>query len=237
MLSGCTGSTLSGYGGALSPAGLVVKSGVAFVANDVSSGNSNCLVVRCTNAAAMSGCSCVSGTGILANAEGVALSPDGSKLYLTGTTSYVPLSLTAIPGIVVCSLSGATVGSCTAYSFSGRSLLTGLYATSSNVYTFTPTSAGALTSNVLVCDADAPAAASCSTGLTVGTGLLTGAGNTPWRLAMFDGLTYVPGNQNIQRCTNATASGSCTALGLVGLLPNLLATEAGANSIFVYPRI
>lgn len=231
-LSGCTAYTTWSGTGARAPSGIVVKGGVAFIANDVASGGSNCPVLQCTNAAAMSSCSCVSSatTGILSNADGLAISPDGTKLYVTGTVSALGHS-----GISVCTLTGTIVSICASYQFSLLTPLTGLYANGTHVFTFT-SGLTALTRKLLICDGTAPSQASCKDGVTTGSTLL--AANTgPWGMSQFDGLYYVPDNTQFQKCSDVGSQSSCTSLTLLGLLSGLTASNAGINSIYIYPRI
>lgn len=101
----------------------MVKSGVAFVANF----DSSCGVIQCTNAAAMTGCSCALTSGQSAiNVRGIALSPSGDKLYFTSQTNG------ANSGIVMCALNGTTIGTCTTYN--SDTTLSGIFVDSSKVY-------------------------------------------------------------------------------------------------------
>lgn len=219
VVSGCTTSSLTGYGGTRAPVGVVVKNGVAFVANR----DTSCGLIRCTDATTMTGCSCALTSAQNARSvRGVSLSPAGDKLYFTSNTNGANF------GIVVCGLSDTTIGTCTV--FNSDTTLTGIYATSTRLYVVARVVNVLLTyARVWVCDPTTPTQASCvKTGDLFGTGAVT---NDPWGVSAFDGLLYVPDNSGVSRCSDATA-GSCSGASLLNLSPVL----SGANSIFILPR-
>ena len=224
VISGCTNSSLTGFAGTRVPVAVVVKSGVAFVANR----DSSCGLIQCTNAASMTGCSCALTSAQNAKSvRGIALSTAGDKLYFTSNTNG------ANYGVVVCALSGTTIGSCSVYN--SDTILTGVYATSSKLYVAARvTIVNVVTSTyarVWLCDINTPdPSTNCiKTGDLIGTGLST---NDPWAVSTFDGSLYVPDNSAVRTCSESTA-GSCTGASLLNLSPVL----SGASSISIFPRV
>jgi hypothetical protein len=213
-------STLTGFSGTRDPVGVVVKLGVAFVANRAAA----CGIIRCTNAATMTGCSCALTSAQNAqNVRGITMSPDGSRLYFTSETG----TLGAF-GIVTCSLTGTTIGTCTVRN--SGTILSGIYSTGSNVYVVARVVAVPNHVKVWVCDPLDPNPATCQTsGHVFNAGLI---GNDPWSVSLFDSMAFVPDNQNIRRCSSTNPVDSCTGTGL-----NISPILNGASSIFILPRL
>jgi hypothetical protein len=127
LLSNCVTSTLGQAAGSRAFTGVVVSGSDAWVTNEAAS---PCSLLYCSNATAMSGCSCVAGTsGItLSQAKGISLSPAKNKIYVQGTVSGLT------EGIVVCNITNSAL-SCITYSLTNTGL-TGMYATGTKLYTF-----------------------------------------------------------------------------------------------------
>lgn len=220
-LSGCTASSLTGYAGVRAPVGVVVKSGVAFVANL----DATCGLIRCTDAATMTGCSCaLTSAQNAGSVRGIALSATGDRLYFTSNTNGVNY------GIVSCVLTGTTLGTCTVYN--SGTILTGIHATSQKVYVVAQTTVLTFTySRVWVCDPTTPDPATCvTTGTTFGSGAVA---PNPWGISVFNSEAYVPDDTTVRRCTNTNDVSSCSAGSFLSLSPVL----SGASSIFILPRI
>lgn len=224
-LSGCSISTLTGYGGARAPVALTVKSGVAFVANR----NSACGVIACTSAAAMTGCSCaLTAAQDAINVRGIALSPDGSKLYFTSETGGAG---SGAYSIVTCAMSGTTIGACSVSSATSTDTLNGLHATNTALFVMTTyTGVGQPYGRAWVCDPTTPDPSTCvQTGSIYGTG----PASDPLGLSVFDGLAYVPDDTAVRQCSDLTSVASCTASAGIDVVPVL----AGAKDIFIQPRV
>lgn len=220
-LSGCIVSTLTGFTGTRDPVGLVVKSGVAYVANR----DTACGLIVCTNAAAMTGCSCaLTAAQNARNVRGITISPDGTRIFFTSQTAANGVDY----GIVTCPLIGTSLGTCSTSASSGT-MLSGIHATNSNVYVVARFTSLLVTyARVWVCNPISPSPGNC---LQTGTGFATGVlANDPWGVSVFDGVLYVPDNDNVEECNAATASG-CTSSGLLNLSPVL----SGTTSIFIQP--
>lgn len=226
-LSNCIQSTLTGFAGTLSPTGVVVKGSVAWVAND----DAACGVVYCSDAATMTGCSCVSSTmaASLGNVTGISFSPAKDKLYVVGVVSGAGNA-----SIIACNINSTTIVGCTTYqlSYSG---LTGMAATDIKLYMYLSDGAATLTSHMLICDVTNPASCFTNTVITgsglASLGLVGLTRNGPWGLSIFDGKMYVPDNWKYFVCTS-----SCGTFDLRGALGATTST-AGALSFFTYPRL
>jgi hypothetical protein len=216
--------TLTGYGGTRDPVGVVVKSGVAFVANR----DASCGIIRCTDAATMTGCSCALTSAQNAqNVRAITMSPDGSKLYFTSQTGLLG-AFGLSYGVVTCALTGTTIDTCTVRN--SNTVLSGIYATGSNVYVVARVVAVPNHVKVWVCDPlDPDPDTSQRTGHVFNAGLV---GNDPWSVSLFNNMAYVPDNQNIRVCSSTNPVDSCTGTGL-----NTSPILNGASSIFILPRI
>jgi hypothetical protein len=230
LLSNCVTSTLGQSSRSFT--GVVVSGSDAWVTNEAAS---PCSLVYCSNAVAMSGCSCVASTsGIsLSQAKGISLSPAKDKIYVQGMVS------SPTEGIVACNIVNSALSGCTTYSLTNTGL-TGMYATDTKLYTYDDTTAGAVTTQILVCDATNPTSCTLSSA-SIGSGLgglgligLTRSG--PWGLSVFDGNAYVPDNDKVLVCSNVSNISGCNSQSLLTMLNKLL-TTAGATSIFIYPRV
>lgn len=231
LLSNCVTSTLDQAAGSRAFTGVVVSGSDAWVTNEAAS---PCSLLYCSNAVAMSGCSCVAGTsGItLSQAKGISLSPAKDQIYVQGTASGLT------EGIVACNITNSAL-SCITYSLTNTGL-TGMYATGTKLYTFDDTTPGALTTQVLICDATNPTSCTLSS-TTIGSGLgglgLVGLIRSgPWGLSVFDGNAYVPDNDGVLICSNVSDISGCNSQSLLTSL-NTVSNTAGATSIFIYPRV
>lgn len=208
----------------IKPVDVVVSGGAALFANEVDTGGATaCGVVHCTDAAALDGCRCDDTMGLRVG-TGLALSPDETRLYGTGTHNGTSC-------LVVCTLDGTAVEGCDHYEYPDAH---GVFVTDDHLYVYKKIVSGTSTSfEVLVCGLNNLDVSHCETSPTKPSGF-----PGPFGMSVFDGSAYVANGDNILVCSDVENVSDCHAANITGINTRKTGDapeqQTGLKNIFIY---